>query len=282
MIDSLGLAGGGFYGIAHIAVLSQMNIKFKHIKGVSVGALVAALYAVGYNPEELKTIVFELDFDKLIKDNYFAYYHLYNEYGMYTAGALEQKIEELISSKTLIKNCTFDQIDIDLTIISTNLNYQRAEFFNRKTSPKLAISKAVRMSIGYPGVITPVMYKGDLYGDGGEFINYPISTFDDMSRTIGITFAAHNENKDGTLNTRTEINNILDYLVSVASCLSRSAYLSQMKPEHMARSIVVHIRKNITSMQFNLSLEQKQYIYDCGLEAAKLLPQFLGDQDVSE
>lgn len=271
MIKNLGLAGGGFFGIAHVAVLSKIeehNIVFERIKGVSVGSMVAALYAVGYTANELKEIMFSIDFDALIKDNYFSYFYLHSCFGMYQAKALEDKVEELIAAKTLIKNCTFNQIPIDLTVISTNLNYQRATFFNKVNTPFMAISKAVRMSIGYPGIIAPVLYEGDYYGDGGEFINYPISTFDNMDETIGITFASHNENRDGTLKERMEIYSLYDYIVAVTMTLCRSSYVSQITERYLARSIVVHIHKNITSMQFGLTLDEKMYIYECGIEAA--------------
>lgn len=272
MIKNLGLAGGGFFGIAHVAVLEELeryDIKLEKIRGVSVGSMVAALYAVGYTALELKEIVFELDFDSLIRDNYFAYYTLYERFGMYMANALEEKIEQLIREKTLIKNCTFNQIKMDLSVISTNLNYQRAEFFNRDVTPNMPISKAVRMSIGYPGMIVPVLYKGDYFGDGGEFINYPISTFEDIDNTLGVTFAAHNENRNGTLKERIEINNIFDYVGAVTCTLSRSAYTSQITDKYLARSIVVHITNNISSMQFDLTLDQKKYIYECGILAAR-------------
>ena len=281
-IRNLGLAGGGFYGIAHIAALKQLElyknyVDIKKIRGVSVGSMIAALYSVGYNADELSTIIFNLDFDKLIRDNYFAYYKLYDKFGMYEATGLELEIENLIRKKTNIKNCTFSQIPIELTIISTNLNRQCARLLNRENTPHLPISKAVRMSIGYPLIMTPVLFEDDLYGDGGEFMNYPITTFENMDETLGITFAAHNENLDGTLIHRTPINNIYDYIKSIGLTLSRATYVSQITDKYLKRSIVIQITENIDSMQFNLSREQKQAIYNCGTISSKIqIPKILG------
>ena len=274
LIRNIGFAGGGFFGIAHVAALVELEkyseyFDIKNIRGVSVGSLIAALYAVGYTASELSSIIFELDFDNLIKDNYFAYINLWNNFGMYGANAFEEKIESLIRAKTNIKNCTFDQIDMNLTIISTNLNYQCPRFFNRKNSPNVPISKAVRMSIGYPSVITPVLFEGDLYSDGGEFINYPITTFKNLDETLGITFASNNENPDGTLKNRIPINDVYDYIVAVCSTMNRATYVSQITEKYLSRSIVIHIDSNISSMQFNLTTEQKQIIYDCGTKAVK-------------
>lgn len=273
-IKNIGFAGGGFYGYAEVGALKEMEkyqdyLDIQNIKGVSVGSIVASLYAIGYTADELTKILFELDFDSLIKDTRFAYYRLYEKFGMYEASRLEEEIERIIRAKTNIKYCTFCQIEKNLTIISTNLNYQRARFFSKEETPEMPISKAVRLSIGYPPLMTPVMYEGDLYGDGGEFLNYPITTFDDLEETLGITFSAYNENDDGTLRERVPINNIYDYIQSLALTLSRAAYVLQVTEKYLKRSIVVHITERISSMQFNLSMEQKKFIYDCGVKAVK-------------
>jgi len=188
---------------------------------------------------------------------------------MYEAQKLEEEMERLIRIKTNIKLCTFCQIDKDLTIISTNLNYQCPRFFNKENTPDMPISKAIRMSIGYPLIMTPILFEGDLYGDGGEFMNYPITTFDNMEETLGITFAAHNENINGTLKHRIPINDVYDYIKSIGTTMSRATYVSQITSEYLKRSIVIHITENISSMQFNLTNEQKNTIYNCGIKAVK-------------
>ena len=269
-------SGGGFFGYAEIGVLKELEnykeyLDIKNVKGVSVGSIVAALYAVGYEPEELAKIMFDMDFDKLIRDTRLPYIKLYEKYGMYEANKLEEEIERLIRVKTNIKFCTFCQIEMNLTIISTNLNMQRPRSFDRHTDPDMVISKAVRLSISYPLVMTPILYDGDLMGDGGEFLNYPITTFSDseLEETIGITFAAYNENNDGTLKSRIPINDIYDYIKSLGLTMSRAAYVSQITPKYLERSIIVHITENISSMQFNLTKEQKKFIYECGVKAVR-------------
>lgn len=285
-ITNLGLAGGGFFGISQVAALKELEkydeyLNFTKIRGVSVGSLVAGLYAVGYNADELTKIIFEMDFDKLIKDTYFAYFKLYDRYGMYEAIKLEEEIERLITLKTNIRYCTFCQIQKELTIISTNLNYQCPRYLNKYTTPNLPISKAIRMSIGYPLIMTPVCFEGDLYGDGGEFMNYPITTFADLDETLGITFAAHNEHHNGTLKKRVDITDVYSYVKAIGSTLNRAAYVSQITNLHLERSIVIDITENISSMQFNLTLEQKKNIYQCGIIAVRSqIKKILGISDV--
>lgn len=41
--------------------------------------------------------------------------------------------------------------------------------------------------------------------------------------------------------------------------MSRSAYVAQITPEYLSRSIVINITENIDSMQFNLTDEQKNF-----------------------
>ncbi len=53
------LSGGGAKGFAHIGVLKVLEengIKVDYITGTSMGAVVGALYSVGYSPEEIEKI----------------------------------------------------------------------------------------------------------------------------------------------------------------------------------------------------------------------------------
>ena len=276
-ICNVAFGGGGYFGIAEVAAIKELEnemyrdyLDIQNISGVSVGSMVSALYAVGYTGDELTKIMFEFDFDRLIKDSMFPYLKLYDKFGMYDACKLEEEIERLIRIKTNIKFCTFNQIKKNLTIISTNLNMQCPRFFNKENTPNVPISKAVRLSIGYPLVMTPILFEGDYYGDGGVYINYPILMFEDeLDETIGITFAAYNENSNGTLKTRMPINDVYDYIRALGLTMSRSAYVSQISQKFLDRSIVIHIDQNISSMQFNLTKEQKSYIYDCGTRAIR-------------
>lgn len=273
-IRNIAFAGGGFFGIAHVGALRELEKhcpreEIKRLAGVSVGSMIAALYAVGYTPDEMEEIMTQTDFDALIRDNYFAYVKVYDSFGMYRAVALEDEIERLIRVKTNIRFCTFNQIPTDLTIIATNLNYQRPRLFNRELTPFLPISQAVRMSVSYPIIMTPVLFEGDYYGDGGEFINYPITIFQNLEETVGLTFAAYGENDDGTLKMRQDIKDVYDYIASIANTLCRANYVGLMKKKYLRRSIVIHIKENISSMQFNLSLEQKKAILRWGEEAVQ-------------
>lgn len=273
-IKNLALCGGGFYGYAAVGALAELlkhsdRCQFENVCGVSVGSIIAALCCVGYDATEITDIMFGLNFDDLIKDTNLPLVQFYKKLGFYGANKLEDTIENLIRIKTNIKNCTFSQISTNLIIVATNLNYQCPVFFNKKDNPDMVISKAVRMSISYPGYITPVVYAGDLYSDGGEAVHYPITIFDNLEETIGIVFVAPHENDDGTLKTRVDINSVNDYIKSLGLTLSRSTYVSQINSKHLDRSIIVRIKENIESMQFNLSPEQKKYLYECGIASVQ-------------
>ncbi len=58
------LAGGGAMGIAHVGVikvLEEAGVPIDMIAGTSMGAIVGALYAMGYSAQELEQIVQSID-----------------------------------------------------------------------------------------------------------------------------------------------------------------------------------------------------------------------------
>ncbi|HHV29736.1 MAG TPA: patatin-like phospholipase family protein [Clostridium sp.] len=67
-LANLVLGGGGVRGIAYIGmfeVAEEKGFYFKNIAGVSAGALVGAFMAAGYDPCELKKILYEFEFQKI-------------------------------------------------------------------------------------------------------------------------------------------------------------------------------------------------------------------------
>ena len=63
------LAGGGLKGLAHIGALKaleELGIKINYITGTSSGAMMAALYAMGYTPDEMIQVTKE-SYKKMIK-----------------------------------------------------------------------------------------------------------------------------------------------------------------------------------------------------------------------
>ena len=65
------LSGGGAKGFAHIGalkVIEEAGIPIDYIAGTSMGSIVGGLYAVGYDPDMMKKLCTEQDWDKIIKD----------------------------------------------------------------------------------------------------------------------------------------------------------------------------------------------------------------------
>ena len=61
------LSGGGAKGITHIGIiqaLEENGIPIDYITGTSIGAIVGALYAMGYTPEEMFALINSKEFQK--------------------------------------------------------------------------------------------------------------------------------------------------------------------------------------------------------------------------
>ena len=66
----IALSGGGIKGMCHAGVLKaleEVGIKPDIISGVSAGAIVGALYADGYTPDEIATLFEDISFRQMTK-----------------------------------------------------------------------------------------------------------------------------------------------------------------------------------------------------------------------
>jgi len=65
------LSGGGSKGFAHIATLKaldSLNIPIDYIAGTSFGAIVGAMYALGYSGKEIEIMALETDWYEVQND----------------------------------------------------------------------------------------------------------------------------------------------------------------------------------------------------------------------
>ncbi len=188
----LSLSGGGVKGAAHIGVLKALeeeNIKINSIAGTSSGSIVASLYAIGYNPDEIYTIfkkyckkIKYIDFWNIIKLLYgLIFKRKIIIDGLNSGKEIEKLINDIVKSKN-IKNIS--DIYFPLVIPAVNMYNGKVTCFTSYKNEKRYLSntifinninlgKAVRASCSYPVVFSPCEFNNTSLIDGGIRENTP-------------------------------------------------------------------------------------------------------------
>lgn len=187
--------GGGVKGIAYVGALEVMQEekiypKIKRVAGTSAGAIVAVLVGLGYTPDEIRNIMWELNFKNFMDDSWGIIkdsQRLLHEFGWYKGDFFRNWIGKLIKEKTGNSECTFadlaamkgDHPFLDIFLIGTNLSTGFSEFFSAEHTPRYCIADAARISMSIPLFFAAKRnFRGDVYVDGGVLDNYPIKVFD--------------------------------------------------------------------------------------------------------
>jgi NTE family protein len=188
--------GGGVKGIAYLGalkVLEEKNIlpAITRIGGTSAGAITAVLAGLNFSPEEIKNILWEMDFKKFLDDSWNPIHdinRLRTEYGWYKGDFFHAWIDKLIQQKTNKSGSTFAHIEglkaekgfRSLYFIGTNISTGFSEVFSAEHTPGMCVADAVRISMSIPFFFAAPRddHRGDVYTDGGVTDNYPIKLFD--------------------------------------------------------------------------------------------------------
>ena len=168
----IALSGGGIKGLCHAGVLKaleEQGIRPDIISGVSAGAVVGALYADGYSPDEIALLFEDISFRKMTKIQI-------PDGGFFRIDAFQRFLSKKLRAKT------FEDLKIPLRIVATDLDKGRSVTF---TSGKLI--EPVIASCSVPVLFSPKVIDGIRYIDGGVFKNFPVSTIrEDCEKVIGI------------------------------------------------------------------------------------------------
>ena len=166
---ALVLGSGGPRGFAHIGVLKvleEIGVRPDLIVGSSVGAMVGALYAGGYDARRLETLALDLNMLRL--------YEVRQLLGKPATG---RPVEELVNEA--LNDRLVEQLGIPVAIAATRLRDRQLVIFNRGDT-----GLAVRASAADPDNFEPVRIGGEMYADGDEVSPVPIR----VARQLGAQF----------------------------------------------------------------------------------------------
>ncbi len=205
----LALAGGGVRGAAHIGVikaLQENNIEIGYIGGTSIGSIVAAFFAMGYNTDEMYKLFkyFSKDILKVEPRYYWENVRVTKNlmgYGLLSGENIENGMNECArikgykNIKELPIPIVMPTVDIKNSkeYIFTNQEYSK-NFPESRYINDISIGKAVRASSSYPAVFAPTIFNGHKFVDGGIIDNLPTKEVRKLGadKVIAVRFSSAN------------------------------------------------------------------------------------------
>lgn len=104
--------------------------------------------------------------------------HIYDKRGVFDETFFNTLFEPIFMAANLPMNITllelFNRTQISFNISCTHLTDFKNTTLSHTETPSLRLIQAIHMSCALPPLITPVLYNGHFYIDGGLFNNYPL------------------------------------------------------------------------------------------------------------
>ena len=209
------LSGGGAKGLAHVAtlkVIEEAGVRVDYIGGTSMGAIIGALYASGYNANQLDSIIKTINFSEILSDNLprkskpFYEKEIGEKYalslpiidkkvGIPKALSGGQNVLNLLTQLTQHVNNIddFTKLPIPFICIATNLETGKQEILSKGFLPE-----AVKASGSFPTLLAPTEIDGKLLTDGGIVNNFPVDEVINLGADIiiGVDIQSGLDNKD--------------------------------------------------------------------------------------
>lgn len=260
--------GGAVRGIAYIGAikaLQELKINIDTLVGSSVGSIVAALLAVGYNTEELKDLFMQVNFE-LFKDIHFSISKDFalskgNIFTNWIREAIEKKFYGIDYEKGKNKPVTFNDISKNLIILTTDLNKFKPYEFSTYETPDFEIATAVRISCSMPGLMTPVEIENKKLVDGDLLKGIPLWK---LSKNLSsnnriIEFRLEGEHFSGEGNTFEFLNSIYSCMTSISTDFIMDIFGANDKFDYIKITT-----GDIIVIDFNISQKTRNKLIDIG------------------
>ena len=210
------LSGGGAKGISHIGVLKALeenNIPVDYISGTSMGAIIGAMYAIGYTPDQILEIVKSRKFEEwstgIPEELYASFFYNNAPTPEILSLTLEKRVVgevdhglphnrkrnklkfifptnlvspypmnialiEMFAAPSIAARDNFDSLMIPFFCVASDIAKKCAVTLSEGN-----LGAAVRASMTYPFVFKPITIDSVLYFDGGLYNNFPWEIMDE-------------------------------------------------------------------------------------------------------
>lgn len=274
------LSGGGAKGFSQIRILKAIDeagVPIDYIGGTSIGSIIGALYAVGYDPDVIEELVRKQDWDAIIYDKIPRIYV-----------PVEQRIYErqylatfpIAKGKIKVKTSLVDGVYVNMLMSRLMLPAHDIHDFRNLPVPFFCIatdvehasqceidtgdlSRSVRASMSIPFLFRPVNIDDKIFVDGGMINNFPVRNMEEK----GVDIIIGIDLDDETI-TAEQIDNSL---VLLSSLLNLSSFEESM---YAKSHCDIYIKPNLHKRNM-LSFNDFDSILQFGQDAAdEFLPRF--------
>jgi NTE family protein len=254
-------SGSGFKAPAHVGALFAFrdagfdpNHRGGQSIGTSGGSLVAGLYACGMSLDDMKSLCMTKDWSEMMAWSPLAIRNL----GYSDGKKLLAWLDEVTSSKR------FSEISADFSAVVSNLTTNQREIFDDENHGEMPISLAIRASTSIPFVYEPVVYRDQIYQDGGMCSNIAADSLKiDSTPRIGIQLVSQETpmKANGRIGPIRMAGRAIDLMLS--ACESAHVTAAQAAGAKMA-----FIETGYASgLDRNMPLEIRQRLFEDGYQA---------------
>lgn len=195
---ALVLAGGGARGFAHIPVLELLEaegIPVDMIIGTSAGSLIGGYYCAGYTPEQIRTLLTDLDWEKVFTDNPVSPYEKYLNANSKQAAILSLNLTKDGAKGLITGQYVYNLFRSTLGKIPSFMDFDdlyipfRAVAADLLTGETVVLSQgdlaeSMRASMSLPTIFEPVLIGNRYLIDGTVTNNVPIKAAKDLGYDI--------------------------------------------------------------------------------------------------
>ena len=217
------LGGGGAKGASHIGVLKyieEMGIPVDYVAGTSMGSILGGLYAMGYSPDELASLIANMNWSQYVGNKIdrstmsmesrqrasttqlsipFSHENLFDKDP--NTKLIANLPSAYVNNSSLInlfndlcvgyqEEMDFNDLPIPFACVATDIATGEEVVIRHGSVPT-----AMRASMAIPGVFSPVTMGDRLLVDGGLVNNFPADVLKEMGADIIIGVEVTSEKK---------------------------------------------------------------------------------------
>lgn len=240
------LSGGGAKGVAHIGalkVIEEVGIPVDIVVGTSMGSIIGGMYAIGYTPAQMDSLVREQDWTFLLTDRVNR-----REQNMAARRANETYLLSVSASASMKKDLLGGAIrgeNLANLFSRLTIGYHDSIDFNKLPVPFACVSEdvasgkevvfhsgvlatAMRSSMAIPAVFTPIRLDSMVLVDGGTINNYPVDVARKMGADIVIGVDVQNNKRNSS-----QLKGAVDILNQLINLMGEEAFNKNIKDTDM-------------------------------------------------